>query len=146
MAAKTAAKITEPATKTGKAKPEKRGTDSRQVAWACSLFSHLAVPLRYRIVMSLAQGEQSVADLSRAIGQPRSAFSPAMRLLRQSDVVISQADGPRRIYKLSELGMRLAGVGLSLTPDTGKGKSAMPAAKPRSKTGRQSETAIDTNG
>ena len=145
MAAKTAAMIAEPAAKTSRAKPKKRGTDTRQVTWACTLFSHLAVPLRYRIVMSLAQGEQSVVDLSRAIGQPPSPLSPALRLLRQSDVVISQADGPRRIYKLTELGMRLAGIGLSLAPATGQDKIAVPAAKPRNEAGRQSRATAKTN-
>jgi DNA-binding transcriptional ArsR family regulator len=72
-------------------------------------FAILSDPVRRRIVEVLADGEAAAGEVSAlvtaefGIGQP--AVSNQLRLLREADVVVAEARGSRRIYRLAPDGL-----------------------------------------
>jgi DNA-binding transcriptional ArsR family regulator len=66
----------------------------------------LADPVRQRMVQLLSQGASSAGELSRAIGDEFSISQPAasrhLRVLREAELVTSEVDGARRIYRLQQ--------------------------------------------
>ncbi len=79
----------------------------------------LADPVRRRLVELLADGPRSAGELAEAVGQEFSISQPAssrhLRVLRESELVTSEVDGQRRLYRLEpapfdELEQWLSGV------------------------------------
>jgi DNA-binding transcriptional ArsR family regulator len=64
------------------------------------LFQTLADPTRLRIVEALADGEQAVNDLVRAVDIDQSGVSRHLRILGEAGFVTMRPDGPRRLYSL----------------------------------------------
>lgn len=64
----------------------------------------LADPVRQRIVELLARGASSAGELARAVGDEFSISQPAasrhLRVLRDAELVTSEVEGARRIYRL----------------------------------------------
>jgi DNA-binding transcriptional ArsR family regulator len=64
----------------------------------------LADPVRQRMVQLLSRGASSAGELSRAVGDEFSISQPAasrhLRVLREAELVTSEVDGARRIYRL----------------------------------------------
>jgi DNA-binding transcriptional ArsR family regulator len=65
-----------------------------------SLFQTLADPTRLRIVEALADGEQAVGDLVRAVDIDQSGVSRHLRILGEAGFVMMRPDGARRLYSL----------------------------------------------
>lgn len=72
-------------------------------------FAVLADPVRRRIVEVLADGEAPAGEVAAVVmaefgvGQP--AVSNQLRLLRGADVVVAEARGAQRIYRLAPDGL-----------------------------------------
>jgi DNA-binding transcriptional ArsR family regulator len=64
------------------------------------VFQTLADPTRLRIVEALAEGEQAVNDLVRAVEIDQSGVSRHLRILGEAGFVTVRPDGPRRLYSL----------------------------------------------
>jgi DNA-binding transcriptional ArsR family regulator len=64
----------------------------------------LADPVRRRMVQLLSHGESTAGELARAVGDEFSISQPAasrhLRVLREAELVTSEVDGARRIYRL----------------------------------------------
>jgi len=64
----------------------------------------LADPVRRRMVQLLSRGESTAGELARAVGDEFSISQPAasrhLRVLREAELVTSEVDGARRIYRL----------------------------------------------
>ena len=64
----------------------------------------LADPVRQRMVQVLAHGASTAGELSRVVGDEFSISQPAasrhLRVLREAELVTSEVDGARRIYRL----------------------------------------------
>lgn len=64
----------------------------------------LGDPVRRRMVQLLAHGESTAGELARAVGDEFSISQPAasrhLRVLREAELVTSEVDGARRIYRL----------------------------------------------
>jgi len=64
----------------------------------------LGDPVRRRMVQLLAHGESTAGELARAVGDEFSISQPAasrhLRVLREAELVSSEVDGARRIYRL----------------------------------------------
>jgi DNA-binding transcriptional ArsR family regulator len=64
----------------------------------------LGDPVRRRMVQLLAHGESTAGELARVVGDEFSISQPAasrhLRVLREAELVTSEVDGPRRIYRL----------------------------------------------
>lgn len=65
-----------------------------------SVFQTLADPTRLRIVEALADGEQAVGDLVRAVDIDQSGVSRHLRILGEAGFVTMRPDGARRLYSL----------------------------------------------
>ena len=66
--------------------------------------SALADPARQRMIELLAHGASTAGELSRVVGDEFSISQPAasrhLRVLREAELVTSEVDGARRIYRL----------------------------------------------
>jgi len=66
----------------------------------------LADPVRQRMIQVLAHGASTAGELSRVVGEEFSISQPAasrhLRVLREAELVTSQVDGARRIYRLQQ--------------------------------------------
>jgi DNA-binding transcriptional ArsR family regulator len=66
----------------------------------------LADPVRQRMVELLSHGASTAGELSRAVGDEFSISQPAasrhLRVLRDAELVTSEVDGARRIYRLQQ--------------------------------------------
>ncbi|MFC5500836.1 ArsR/SmtB family transcription factor [Lysinimonas soli] len=64
----------------------------------------LADPVRRRMVQLLSHGASTAGELARAVGDEFAISQPAasrhLRVLREAELVTSQVDGTRRIYRL----------------------------------------------
>jgi len=64
----------------------------------------LGDPVRRRMVQLLSHGESTAGELARAVGDEFSISQPAasrhLRVLREAELVTSEVDGSRRIYRL----------------------------------------------
>ena len=64
----------------------------------------LGDPVRRRMIQLLAHGESTAGELARAVGDEFSISQPAasrhLRVLREAELVTSEVDGARRIYRL----------------------------------------------
>jgi len=64
----------------------------------------LGDPVRRRMVQLLSRGESTAGELARAVGDEFSISQPAasrhLRVLREAELVTSEVDGARRIYRL----------------------------------------------
>ena len=63
-------------------------------------FQTLADPTRLRIVEALADGEQAVGELVRAVDIDQSGVSRHLRILGEAGFVVMRPDGARRLYSL----------------------------------------------
>ena len=70
-------------------------------------FSALADPTRRAIVESLLEGPKPVGELARGFPISRPAISHHLRILKEANLVIDQAVGNRRLYRLNPEGIDL---------------------------------------
>lgn len=63
-------------------------------------FEALGDPNRRAIVELLGAGERSVGELAEALPISRPAVSRHLRLLKEAGLVVEEAQGTRRIYRL----------------------------------------------
>lgn len=68
-------------------------------------FTALADPTRRRIIESLALQETSFGALAERFEMSRPAVSQHLKVLRDAGIVVSRAEGQRRIYKLTDSGL-----------------------------------------
>ena len=69
-------------------------------------FIALADPTRRQIIESLAAGEASFGTLAEQFEMSRPAVSQHLKVLRESGIVSVRADAQRRIYSLSDDGLK----------------------------------------
>jgi len=69
-------------------------------------FIALADPTRRQIIESLAAGEASFGTLADKFEMSRPAVSQHLKVLRESGIVAVRADAQRRIYSLSDDGLK----------------------------------------
>lgn len=80
---------------------------------ACSAFSALGDPTRFRILEALLAGELCVCDLAEVVAASQSAVSHQLRLLRDRGLVAFTRDGQRMVYRLADGHVRdLIAIGL----------------------------------
>ena len=60
---------------------------------------------RRSILTTLAAGEQTVGELTRALPISQPAVSQHLKVLKQVGLVDDRAEGTRRIYRLNEAGV-----------------------------------------
>lgn len=68
-------------------------------------FEALGDPNRRRIVELLRPGERSVQELADALPISRPAVSRHLRLLKDAGLVVEEARGTRRLYRLHDVGV-----------------------------------------
>ena len=68
-------------------------------------FDALGDPNRRAIVQLLASGARTVGELAGALPISRPAVSRHLRLLKDSGLVIDEAHGTRRLYRLHDQGV-----------------------------------------
>jgi DNA-binding transcriptional ArsR family regulator len=68
----------------------------------------LGDPTRRRIVALLANGPQSVGALAEQLPVSRPAVSQQLRVLKAADLVDDEAQGTRRVYRLTPGGLEHA--------------------------------------
>lgn len=68
-------------------------------------FESLGDPNRRAIVELLRSGERSVREIADALPISRPAVSRHLRLLKDAGLVVEQARGTRRIYRLHDEGV-----------------------------------------
>jgi DNA-binding transcriptional ArsR family regulator len=68
-------------------------------------FEALGDPNRRAIVELLGTGERSVRELADALPISRPAVSRHLRLLKDAGLVVEEAQGTRRIYRLHDEGV-----------------------------------------
>jgi DNA-binding transcriptional ArsR family regulator len=68
-------------------------------------FTALADPTRRRIIESLALHETSFGALAERFEMSRPAVSQHLKVLRDAGIVVSRAEGQRRIYRLTDSGL-----------------------------------------
>jgi DNA-binding transcriptional ArsR family regulator len=61
----------------------------------------LADPIRAEIIERLAKGDLTAGEIAGGFSVSRPAVSRHLRVLRESGLVIYQADGQRRVYRLN---------------------------------------------
>ena len=65
----------------------------------------LGDPRRRAIVTSLAECPQSVGELAAELPISRPAVSQHLKVLKDAGVVVDEASGARRVYRLDPVGM-----------------------------------------
>jgi DNA-binding transcriptional ArsR family regulator len=70
-------------------------------ATTSDVFNALAEPNRRAILDLLAQGEQSVNDIARALHVKQPQASKHLRVLREVGLVYVRESGPQRFYRLN---------------------------------------------
>jgi DNA-binding transcriptional ArsR family regulator len=68
-------------------------------------FEALGDPNRRAIVEMLGSGDRSVRELADALPISRPAVSRHLRLLKEAGLVVEEAQGTRRIYRLHDQGV-----------------------------------------
>jgi DNA-binding transcriptional ArsR family regulator len=68
-------------------------------------FDALGDPNRRRIVELLSSGARSVRDIADVLPVSRPAVSRHLRLLKDAGLVVEEAQGTRRIYRLHDAGV-----------------------------------------
>ena len=67
------------------------------------LLSALAHPSRLLVLFALhAHDQLSVAQLSELTGQEQSSMSHQLAVLRKADLIVSERDGKRNLYRLAD--------------------------------------------
>jgi DNA-binding transcriptional ArsR family regulator len=70
-------------------------------------FAALGDPNRRAIVESLADGDRSVQEIADRLTISRPAVSRHLRLLKEAGLVVDQAVGNRRVYRLDDRGAQV---------------------------------------
>ncbi len=70
-----------------------------------SALAALADPTRRGLFERLADRPQAVGELARQVAVSRPAVSQHLKVLKDAGLVIDQADGSRRIYRLDPAGI-----------------------------------------
>ena len=68
-------------------------------------FDAIADPTRRRVLRLLAEGERTAGELAAAFTTSRPAVSRHLRLLKSAGLVVEEARGTRRIYRLHAEGV-----------------------------------------
>ncbi|MBH0130886.1 metalloregulator ArsR/SmtB family transcription factor [Salinibacterium sp. NK8237] len=71
------------------------------VSVAVEIFSLLADATRFRIVLSLREGELAVGEIAERVSKPQATVSQHLAKLRMSRVVTTRHEGARVYYRLS---------------------------------------------
>ena len=74
------------------------------VAYENTKLDALGDPTRRAIVDRLLRGPVSVGKLAEEFPVSRPAISQHLRVLKQADLVVDQAEGARRVYRLNPQG------------------------------------------
>lgn len=69
-------------------------------------FVALADPTRRSIIETLSAGERSFGELADQFEMSRPAVSQHLKVLRDAGIVSARADAQRRIYRLSDEGLK----------------------------------------
>ena len=69
------------------------------------VFTAVGDPMRRELVQRLANGPQAVGELARDLPISRPAVSQHLKHLRDAGLVIDEAEGARRIYRLDPRGI-----------------------------------------
>jgi len=67
------------------------------------LFAALSDPLRLRVLILLSGQDLFVCELTRLIGIPQPTLSNHLRVLRDAGLVIQEAKGRWRLYRLGDI-------------------------------------------
>ena len=70
-----------------------------------SAFAALAEPMRLAIVERLAERPMAVGELAAQLPVTRPAVSQHLKVLKEARLVLDQAEGTRRIYRLDPAGL-----------------------------------------
>src|SRR3954465_1697548 len=68
-------------------------------------FAALADPTRREVLERLARGPQSVGELAQGLPVSRPAVSQHLKVLKDAGMVLDEADGARRIYRVDPQGL-----------------------------------------
>jgi DNA-binding transcriptional ArsR family regulator len=69
---------------------------------AAALFRAIGEPSRLRLLVELSHGERCVTDVADQLGEPLSAVSHRLRLLRGERLVVRRRDGRHVYYALAD--------------------------------------------
>jgi DNA-binding transcriptional ArsR family regulator len=93
-------------TKSAKAK-----TDAgKRLKQAALLLKQVSDPTRLQIVLLLAEGEEHVGGICKALKQSQPATSRHIALLRHGGIIAPRHQGKNRFYALTEAGEQLASI------------------------------------
>lgn len=70
-------------------------------ARACNLLKAMANPTRLLVLCQIVEGEKSVGELARAVGQSQSALSQHLTVLRHKNLVVARRVGQAIYYSLA---------------------------------------------
>jgi DNA-binding transcriptional ArsR family regulator len=70
-----------------------------------SVLEALADPTRRAVLEQLRDGPRSVGDLARSLPVSRPAVSQHLRVLKAAGLVVDEAEGNRRIYRVDPQGL-----------------------------------------
>lgn len=68
---------------------------------ACNLLKALANPTRLMVLCQIADGEKSVGELARSVGQSQSGLSQHLTVLRHKNLVVARRVGQTIYYSLA---------------------------------------------
>ena len=69
------------------------------------MFSALADETRRDVLERLQSGPKSVAEIARGLPVSRPAVSQHLKVLKEAGLVVDEADGARRIYRIDPHGL-----------------------------------------
>jgi len=69
------------------------------------VFSALADETRRDVLERLQSGPKSVAEIARGLPVSRPAVSQHLKVLKEAGLVVDEADGARRIYRIDPHGL-----------------------------------------
>lgn len=100
--------------------------DDRTTTALAGIFDALSDPTRLRILQALQHaGSLCVCDLAAVTGVSASGVSHQLRLLRDRDLVTSERDGKRAVYRLADAHVvRLLAEGLDHAHEAVAGRTA----------------------
>jgi DNA-binding transcriptional ArsR family regulator len=68
-------------------------------------FAALAEPMRQKIIERLSERPMSVGELAAGLPVTRPAISQHLKVLKEAQLVIDEAEGTRRIYRIDPAGL-----------------------------------------
>ena len=94
-------------------------TDRKDSAKLLGILQVLADSNRLRIIGLLGEGEKSVSEITRLLGQSQPLVSHHLKALKSGGLIAARREGPFVLYRLA--GTELPGILDSLSKLTGQG-------------------------